>query len=181
MTVTSPSHRKMGPSFNRQLTDTAEAFDGVCVRPATADDEPFLIDLFASTREQELAMFGDNDELKRAFVTMQYAALRRSYSQGDNLIVTNRDVAIGRTLVAESTDEFRLIDISLLPQFRNKGIGTRLVQGLIDQAQARDKAVTLHVFKSSAAVRLYERLGFQIVEDDGTYLEMKWSARVSPS
>ena len=169
----------MGPNFNRSLTDTAEALDDVCLRPATAADEPFLLDLFASTREQELAMFGDNADLKLAFVKMQYAALARSYSQGKNMIVAKRDVAIGRTIVDERTHEFRLVDISLLPQFRNRGIGTQLVLRLLDQAQASAKAVTLHVFASSDAVRLYERLGFKVVEDEGTYLKMEWPARVS--
>ena len=171
----------MSQSSHHRPIDTAEAFDHVCLRPVVEGDEPFLLDLFASTREQELAIFGDNVDLKRAFVTMQYAALAQSYSQGKNMIVTSRDVAIGRTIVDERTNEFRLVDISLLPQFRNQGIGTWLVQRLLDQAQSREKAVTLHVFKASGAVRLYERLGFQVVEDDGTYLKMERSARVSSS
>ena len=144
------------------------------MRAATDLDREFLISLFASTRQQELAALGDDEALKQLFVAMQYDAQCRCYPEAENTIAVLNGTPIGRILIERNTNYLKLVDIALLPEFRNKGIGSFLLERLLREAQKQDVPVTLHVFKSSDAVRLYERNGFQSTEDDGTYLAMQW-------
>ena len=143
-------------------------------RPATKEDDSFLQELFAGTRPQEMAFFGANEDQKRAFVSMQFSLLARSYPEAENTIILAGNVPIGRTIIDRNSDEFRLVDIALLPEFRNRGIGALLVQQLLDEGRERQLPVRLQVFKYGDAVRFYERLGFRIVEDNGSHLKMEW-------
>jgi ribosomal protein S18 acetylase RimI-like enzyme len=74
---------------------------------------------------------------------------------------------------AASADHVELIDIALLPPYRNHGIGTGVVRGVLAQADRIGRAVRLHVEKQSRAIRLYERLGFVTCGDVGMYLAMR--------
>lgn len=143
-------------------------------RAATEEDDSFLQELFASTRPQELAFFGANEEQKRAFVIMQFSILPRSYPKAEHTIILAGNVPIGRTIIDRHRDELRLVDIALLPDFRNCGIGALLVQQLLDEGRERQLPVRLQVFKYGAAVPFYERLGFRSIDDDGSYLKMEW-------
>lgn len=137
------------------------------------DDQDFLMELFASTRSVELGMFG-TDEQKRAFVSMQFSALTRCYPKAHSTIILDGQMPIGRTIIDRTPDELRLVDISLLPEYRNRGIGAFLVRQLLAESRESQIPVRLHVFKFGDAVRFYKRLGFQLVEDDGSYLKMEW-------
>ncbi len=64
------------------------------------------------------------------------------------------------------------LSIALAPGYRGQGIGTRLLQTLLDAAASRFRAVSLSVDKRNPARRLYERFGFVIVEYDATSLLM---------
>ena len=143
------------------------------LREATPDDEPFLLELYASTRLEELEPFGWDDDQKQAFIKMQFAVRERSY-RGDNRIVLLNGRAIGRMLVDRSEATILLRDIAFLPEYRNAGIGSRLIEDLMNEAKSAGQVIRLHVVASSPAVRLYERLGFRRSGDDGAYLEMTW-------
>ena len=147
------------------------------LRPATPADQDFLFAVFASTRSEELSLSGWDDAQKQAFLAMQFNAQSQQYSMcyphADRSIVLLEDLPIGRFLVDRSGNDIILVDIALLPEHRNGGIGTSLIQLLLAEASSAHKSVSLHVLRWSAAARLYERLGFIVVGDDGVYLEMK--------
>jgi len=145
------------------------------LREAIPDDEPFLLKVYASTRVEELAGLGWDDNQKRAFIRMQFLARERCYPRGDNRIILLDGRPVGRMLVDRSEEGILLSDIALLTEYRNTGIGSRLIQDLMKEATAAGKPLRLHVLASSPAVRLYERLGFSRSGDDGTHLEMKWT------
>jgi ribosomal protein S18 acetylase RimI-like enzyme len=144
------------------------------LREATPEDEPFLLEVYASTRIDELAGVGWSDEQMQAFIKMQFLARERSYPRVDNRIILFNGRAVGRMLVDRSEAELLLRDIALLREYRNAGIGRRLVQDLMKEAAEAGKPIRLHVVASSPAVRLYERLGFRRTGDEAAYLEMKW-------
>ena len=146
------------------------------LRPATPDDEPFLLEVYASTRIDELAALGWNDDQKQAFIKMQFLARERTYPRVDDRIILLDGRAVGRMLVDRNEAEILLRDIALLAEYRNTGIGSRLINDLMQEAVAAGKPIKLHVVSSSSAVRLYERLGFRRSGDESevAYLEMKW-------
>ena len=150
----------------------------ITLRPVVAGDAGFLRRLYGSTREAELAHLDWDDDQKDAFISSQFEAQRRSYEEhyrgaASDLIVVDGEPA-GRLYVARGADEIRIVDIALLPAYRNRGIGSQLLGALLDEAAVADKQVTMHVERFNPALRLYERLGFVLVEDKGVHLFLEW-------
>jgi ribosomal protein S18 acetylase RimI-like enzyme len=79
----------------------------------------------------------------------------------------------GRLYVARWPEELRIVDIALLPAFRGRGIGTGLLRSLMEEADAADRPLTIHVEAGNPARSLYERLGFEVAEDRGVYLFLR--------
>jgi GNAT superfamily N-acetyltransferase len=144
------------------------------LREATPEDERFLFEVYASTRIDELAQTGWTDDQKLAFIEMQFMARERSYPRVDNRIILLNGRPVGRILVDRGETAIVLRDIALLTEYRNGGIGSRVIQDLMKEATEAQKPIELHVFAHSPAVRLYERLGFRQSGPAGAYLEMQW-------
>jgi len=148
----------------------------VSLRPATSADEDFLLQLFASTRVDEFKFLDADRRQKEALVRMQFDLQRQQYDAGypeaDHNIILRDGQPIGRLFVDDGDREITLVDVALLPEHRNSGIGKYLIQQLITRAADEKKAVRLHVLKSNPAQRLYQRLGFARVGEDGMYFEM---------
>jgi ribosomal protein S18 acetylase RimI-like enzyme len=149
-------------------------------RPATSADDAFLYRLYASTRDDEMALWGAPADQQAAFLRMQFDAQRahyqRHFSLANHEILTIDGDPVGRTLIDRSRDELRLVDIALLPEHRGSGIGSVLVRELLAESVATGKPVRLHAFKPSRAVAFYERLGFRRVADEGVY----WALEAAP-
>lgn len=150
----------------------------VTLRAATPDDDRFLCQVYATTRSSELAMVAWTEMEKSAFVEMQFRAQAQYYRE--HYPNTRFDVilldaqAVGRLYVSRWPDEIRIVDIALLPDFCNRGIGTALLRQLQSEAQAARKPLRIHVERFNSALRLYERLGFRQIEDKGVYLFLEW-------
>jgi ribosomal protein S18 acetylase RimI-like enzyme len=152
----------------------------VSLRPEQPGDEPFLYQVYASTREEELALTNWDQHTRRAFLDMQFAAMRRGYGSmypaGEFLIIVQGDRAVGRMVLNRTAEEIRVVDLALLPGHRNSGVGTALMRRVCAEAAQGGKPVRLNVLKSSRAVRWYARLGFTKTEEAGLYDEVEWRA-----
>jgi GNAT superfamily N-acetyltransferase len=73
--------------------------------------------------------------------------------------------------------EIRCIDVALLPQHRNRGIGTLLIQRLQAEAASEKKPLRLQVIRFNRAVNLLERSGFMRVSETGTHFQLEWAPR----
>jgi ribosomal protein S18 acetylase RimI-like enzyme len=160
-----------------------EAFRALGLRPATSEDEPFLRNLFATTRSDELALLNWDENQKKAFIAMQFNAQSRqyvmSYPHAHNSIILLNDAPIGRLLLDRGEREFTLVDVALLPAHRGAGIGTHLIEDFLLEAAAAGKPVKLNVWHSNPAKKLYQRMGFSAANDDGVYCEMWWNPGLS--
>ncbi|MHB9023192.1 MAG: GNAT family N-acetyltransferase [Armatimonadota bacterium] len=67
-----------------------------------------------------------------------------------------------------------LLEIAILPEFQGRGIGGELIRRKQHEAEKLGFPICLHVLKESDAKRLYQRLGFQKVDEDATHLIMEW-------
>lgn len=154
--------------------------ESITLREATADDQKFLLRLFAATRD-DLALAILAEEQKQVLIELQFRArenqYRLAYPNATTRIVVYGDQEIGSLLVDRGEDDFHLVDIVLLPDWRTQGIGTRLLRSLLDEASSATKPVCLQVAVTNRAIKLYERLGFARVNDGGAYISMKWSPR----
>ena len=141
-------------------------------RPETRQDGPFVFELYASTRKEELDAWGWPVEMRSAFLQMQFQAYqghRTAFPRADFLIVQLAGANIGRMIVDRDETAFRLVDIALLPEYRNAGVGTALIQKLLVEAASAGKPLRLTVRKGNRAARLYHRLGF--VKTGGTEMD----------
>lgn len=148
------------------------------LRPATASDEPLLRRVYAATRAEELAALPWSDEQKDAFLAMQFDAQDAHYRAADAaaefLVIECDAEGIGRLYRWQRADELRLVDIALLPSWRNRGIGTQLLTDLLGEAEAAGKFVSLHVEAGNPARRWYRRLGFVEAEAGPVYDRLEW-------
>jgi len=147
------------------------------LRTAEPGDRDFLLQVYASTREEELRLVDWSDDQKAVFVRMQFEAqdayYREHYHPATFDVIEVDGEPAGRLYVARWEDEIRIVDVALLPEFRGRGIGTRLLRGLLDEAARAGLRLSIHVEKHNPALRLYARLGFAAVADRGVYLLME--------
>lgn len=148
------------------------------LKATTNADEPFLYEVYSSTRKQEVDLWGWSDEQKAIFLTMQWRAQQASYNRqfptaSTYMIVVDKQ-CVGKLLIEELADYHHLIDISILPTYQRKGIASSIIAELLQKAREGNKAVILRVFHTNPARRLYERLGFQVVSENELYLTMRW-------
>ena len=154
--------------------------EAITLRPVTPADESFLREVYSSTRAEELAPVPWTDEQKVAFLRMQFDAQDRHYHEhyptaAYDVILIEGEPA-GRLYVNRGPDGFLIIDISMLPAYRNRRIGTHLIGALQTEAALARKPLRIHVERFNPALRLYDRLGFRQIDDHGVYLFMEWQS-----
>jgi GNAT superfamily N-acetyltransferase len=149
----------------------------VTLRPVFPDDEEFLFQLFCETMGGDLT--GLDAAQRDAILRMQFMAQRHTYDaefpRAEHQIIVLDGRVIGRVLVERSATEHRGVDIALLPEHRSGGIGTMLVQALLDEAAGVGKPFRISVVRSNPALRLYQRLGFKTTEESVTHILMEWT------
>ncbi len=154
----------------------------VVLRAVTAEDDEFLLEVYAGTREEELAQVEWAEGQKEAFVRWQFEMQRREYdarfpdARYEVILVDSKPA--GRIWVGSDDEQIRLLDIALLQEFQNRGVGTLLLRRLMDEAALTKKALRHMVFVlNNDALRFYERQGFVIIEDLGAYKHMEWKKK----
>jgi ribosomal protein S18 acetylase RimI-like enzyme len=149
---------------------------GYAARPETDTDVDFLMRLYASTREADLALLPLTPQQKAAFVAQQFFAQRAYYrGYGDScafIVIERHGEPVGRLYLNAEPSRLQLVDITLSPERRGEGLGAALLQAL--HAQTGGKPLGAFVAKTNRAQRLYQRLGFVEIADDGVYLEIEW-------
>jgi ribosomal protein S18 acetylase RimI-like enzyme len=135
--------------------------------------------LYHSTRVEEMQHFPFDDAQKRAFLDQQFAAQFAHYTQHyptcERNIIEVRGAPVGRMWIDEWRDQIRLVDITLMPESRGTGIGTKLLLDVLARGAAANKPVTIHVEGVNPALKLYQRLGFEKVDTNGVYYLMRWT------
>ncbi|MDT4968618.1 MAG: hypothetical protein QOJ64_3355 [Acidobacteriota bacterium] len=150
----------------------------VILRPVTPDDEPFLLRVYASIRADELAQVPWSDAQREAFIVSQFAAQQLHYREHNpgathHLVLVDEE-PVGRLYVARREAEIRILDITVLPEHRSRGIGTPLIKELMAEAQSSGKPLNIWVESFNPSLRLFERLGFEQVDSDGVNCLVEW-------
>ena len=143
----------------------------ISTRPAGAGDEPFLFELYASTRADELARVPWSADERTAFLRMQFEAQARAYAEAypeaSFSIVECGGERVGRVTVHTGRHEIRIVDIAMAPAWRGRGIGTAIVGAIFHEADRSGRPVTIHVERDNPARAWYARLGFARVGERG--------------
>lgn len=148
------------------------------LEPVVKADEPFLFQVYISTRQQEIESWGWSSEQIESFLSMQWQAQKLYYSQkfpkSNHYIILYENEYAGRCVIVDLPEYLHLIDLSILPSYQGKGIGTFILELLQQKASKGGKPITLQVFHENSAMLLYGKLGFQVVEANGIYVKMQW-------
>lgn len=149
------------------------------LRPSLAEDERFLLELYAQSRAEELRHSGMDTLQSEVFVQMQFRIRQVAYSAThptalDEIICSNSGTALGRVLTDRTADGMSLVDIAIATEKQRQGIGTQVIQNLQQECMTHHWKMRLQVLKDSSAERLYRRLGFRLTGEDSLRRQMVW-------
>ena len=153
------------------------------IRPATAEDEPFLWEMLYQSLHVEGQEPFPRDVVNRPPI----ARYVRNWGRAGDLGFVAEDARSGQPLGAvwsrlSSKDDqgFAYLDertpelgIALLPEYRGQGIGTALLEQMLEAAKTLYPAIALSVSPNNQALRLYKRMGFEIVDIRNEHPVMK--------
>jgi ribosomal protein S18 acetylase RimI-like enzyme len=137
------------------------------LRPASERDADFIHALRAAGLREHVERIWGWDE------AAQWARFRERFdpSRYRVIVVGGRDV--GAISVVAGEEELLLADLEILPAWRGKGLGTALIRETIAESKRLGRPLSLQVLKGNRALRLYERLGFRVVGETATHVQMR--------
>jgi GNAT superfamily N-acetyltransferase len=150
----------------------------ISLREATPEDHELLVRLYGSVRQEELNLTNWDAAQRDAFVRMQFDAqqvhYRSHYPTGIHQIILSDGEGIGRVYWANLKEELHFLDITILPEWRNRGIGTPIIKRLLEQAARQGKPARIFVESYNRSMSLFGRLGFTVASVDGCLLLLEW-------
>lgn len=143
------------------------------IRQATAADETFLWEMLY----QSLHVEGQEPFPRDVVNRPQLARYVKNWGRAGDMgfvaedLETNRPVGAVWSRLSSTDDQgYAYLDertpemgIALLPEYRGQGIGTALLEHLLEAAKTHYPAISLSVSPDNPALRLYRRMGFEIV------------------
>jgi ribosomal protein S18 acetylase RimI-like enzyme len=149
----------------------------ITLRPAGGEDEALLCRIFAANREGPFNAAGlPEPEIARLLLMQREAQLRQYRSLFPDAtvdVILVDGTPVGYLHVDRGEERYTLVDVAFLPATTGQGIGTHVVGAFLREASAAGKSVSAHVEKDNPAWRLWQRLGFRVVDDDGVYLKIE--------
>ncbi|MFI0238575.1 GNAT family N-acetyltransferase [Streptomyces sp. NPDC016845] len=130
------------------------------LRPARPDDIEAIVELRAVVMRPDLQRLGryDPHRVRQRF--------RDSFVPGPTSVVEADGAFAGCVTLRSDGDRLLLEHFYLAPGLQGRGLGSAVLRGLLDRADADDRAVRLNVLTGSPARRLYERHGFVVESQD---------------
>jgi GNAT superfamily N-acetyltransferase len=119
-------------------------------------------------------------EAKHGFLRMQFEAQKQHYGSyypdADHSIVITGETPVGRVYVDRQATEILIVDFTLLPEFHRRAIGRAVISKLQAEAASSGKILTGHVERWNPARVFWQRMGFDLAEEDEIRERISWSA-----
>ncbi|MFM2486254.1 GNAT family N-acetyltransferase [Celerinatantimonas yamalensis] len=152
------------------------------LRPMNESDITISFKIYVSTRLEEMRPSGWSEQEITDFLysqaETQHQYYRQHYREAKFYIIEYLSIDVGRLYVDDIGPEIRIVDIALLPAYRNRGIGTILIKNLQKQGVRRKLDISIHVEKNNPAITLYKRLDFKFIKEvNDIYQFMVWKQR----
>jgi ribosomal protein S18 acetylase RimI-like enzyme len=148
------------------------------LRPVQIDDEALLLDIYSSTRAEEMTLVPWDTATKNLFLRSQFTAQRNHYlsyfPQAVHHMILVDEMPVGRLYVDRSADRLRILDVTLLPQARGHGIGTQILLDLMREAESKNQPCSIYVESFNQSLGLFQRLGFVKTDESGISWLMEW-------
>lgn len=159
-------------------------------RLVTDDDQEFLYELYAASRFDFSYVDWPSEDLRRMITRHQFDAQRTDYRKRypdsrHEIILRNEaggEKRAGRIWTAYLDDHIHILDINILPVYRNRGIGTHILRKRQEEASSSNRSLRHYVdVHNEDARRLYRRLNFTVIKDIETHLLMEWTPKTISS
>jgi GNAT superfamily N-acetyltransferase len=151
------------------------------LRPASAADEQFLLEVYATTRSEEMALVPWSEDQKKSFVSAQFQAqqdhYQKTYPDARHDVILLDGHAVGRLYVARLETEIRIVDVTLMPNYRKRGIGSALLRDLKEQANELRLPLRIYVETFNPSFLFFTHRGFVSGEQQGIHVLMEWSSQ----
>ena len=149
------------------------------VRPCVPSDDPFLYDVFATTWESEVAAL-PNQNLAQHVLRIQHIAQERRFASRfpgyQRFVVLADGRSAGRLYVLERGATLHVVDLTLMPELRSRGIGTTLLRDLLALATREDRSISMQLGRRNRrSTDFYASLGFRLVAVDDLDNHLEWS------
>jgi GNAT superfamily N-acetyltransferase len=141
------------------------------LRDARPDDFEFLHTLHVATLRpyvEETWGWDDADQLAR---------FRARFDPHKVQVIVSDGQDVGALALKSLAEWLVIASLLITPAWQRRGLGSRIVEDLLIQARARRQRTRLQVLKVNPARRLYERLGFELVEETATHYVMETVSR----
>jgi ribosomal protein S18 acetylase RimI-like enzyme len=150
----------------------------VSLRPERDDDRDFRYQLFCDSRQPEFAQVFPPDlfqQVMRQQFHAQTVSYREQFPRARFDIIEMAGRPIGRIVVDRPGIMLHIVDQAIVPELRNRGIGTAVMHVLMDEARGANLPVRLEVAsENDPSLRLYLRLGFVVIETVPLYMQLEW-------
>ena len=150
------------------------------LRPIQEEDEALLLEIYSSTRADEMALLPWDAAQKQSFLQMQFSAQQKHYRayfpHATHEMILAEGQPIGRLYVDRRETEIRILDVTLLPQARGRGIGTQILLELMKEANQENQSCSIYVESFNRSLGLFQKLGFMKTEESGASWLMEWRA-----
>lgn len=143
-------------------------------RPANRDDTDFARSVHhRAYREVIERLYGPWDE------ATQDRLFDVAWSATAHEIILCDDVSCGYICIEKRDSDVYLRELVIDPDFQGRGIGTLILQGLIERARATGVPVRLRTHIINRAAVLYRRLGFRETHRTESHLFLEWNRDVA--
>lgn len=139
----------------------------ISLRPASNQDLDFLIKLRLLCMHEHFQRLGISYSKEQHLERINYRF------DSAKIIVKNRQ-RVGMVKFFRDRDQWIIIQLQIAPEYQGQGIGSYLVNEIIEKAALERMPVSLSVLKKNPALVLYKRLGFEITDEFENDLSMTW-------
>lgn len=149
-------------------------------RNETPADVEFRFELFCRSRPpgEDFARLDPplRDTLLRQQLLGQIAGYRAQFPQARYEILEMGGRPVGRLIVERGAEALHIVDLAIMPEWRSRGIGARLLRELAHEASMAHMPVRFHSFlHNEDGNRLFHRLDFIPIAH--TELQILWESR----
>lgn len=145
------------------------------LRPAAESDREFLYDVFCQTMRESVEMtWGWDDDWQRRDFERRFAVCQ-------SFVIESGSTPAGGLFLEPRERSVHIVELQILPRYQGMGIGTEIIEKVVDRAVRDGRDVTLAVAATNTrASRLYERLGFKPTGSDGPLVLMRYAPVARP-
>jgi ribosomal protein S18 acetylase RimI-like enzyme len=142
------------------------------LRPASEADKEWLDSLRREAyRDLFDATWGGWDEARHQ------RHFSKTWGAGHISIILVDASPVGMLQLLKSDEEIEVAEIQVLPVRQSRGLGSRVLEDVIESARKQRKRVSLYLgLRNQGAFQLYQRLGFKEVRRSDFQIFMEYKA-----